>query len=118
VNPPTSLRAGEIVLIVFPFTDLSGQKLRPALILSAPAPDEFIVAFITSRMPALTSATAHTISLNDPEFAATGLKVASTVRLDKLATLHRSLIRRRLGQVGPSTERAIAACLRNVFHQL
>jgi len=39
---------GEIVLVEFPFTDLSGSKLRPALVL-AEKKDDVLVAFITSK---------------------------------------------------------------------
>jgi len=51
----------------------------------------------------------------DDEFASTGLKVSSTVRLDKIVTLDRALIRRRLGNIGPTTQRAVNDALRIVF---
>lgn len=40
---------GDIVLIAFPFTDLSGSKLRPAVVLAQVA-DDITVCFITSRL--------------------------------------------------------------------
>jgi mRNA interferase MazF len=43
------LHQGDVVLIPFPFADLSGQKVRPAVVVSAdPQGTELIVAFITS----------------------------------------------------------------------
>jgi mRNA interferase MazF len=43
------MNKGEIILITFPFTDLSGSKLRPALILAADK-DDVTVAFITTNL--------------------------------------------------------------------
>jgi mRNA interferase MazF len=84
---------GSIVLTRFPFTDLSGDKRRPALVVSRDndrRPD-LVVCFITS------------IPRTGPDMAplaataGTGLKVPSVVRFDKLATLDRSVIAGRLG---------------------
>ncbi len=43
------MNKGEIILITFPFTDLSGSKLRPALVLAADKED-VTVAFITTNL--------------------------------------------------------------------
>ena len=88
---------GSIVLARFPFTDLSGDKRRPALVISRDndrRPD-LVVCFITS------------VQRNGPDMAAippaagTGLKVPSLVRFDKLATLDRSVIAGKLGAAPP-----------------
>jgi mRNA interferase MazF len=42
------MKKGDIILIPFPFTNLSGRKLRPALVLAV-SPADIIVAFITSQ---------------------------------------------------------------------
>jgi mRNA interferase MazF len=76
---------GSIVLTRFPFTDLSGDKRRPALVVSRAndrRPD-LVVCFITMAPLAATTGT--------------GLKVSSVVRFDKLVTLDRSVIAGRLG---------------------
>ena len=108
------LRRGDVVLVRFPFTDLSATRLRPALIVGRPAED-VILAFITSHKPAAPPHASCPLTPADAEFGATGLKVASSVRLDKLATLHHSLIRRRLGRIGTDTEARVARALRYVF---
>jgi mRNA interferase MazF len=109
------LARGDIVLILFPFTDLAGQKLRPALIVGRPSGDDVIVAFMTSQLTGVEPRAEHLLAPTDPEFAATGLNGSTLVRLNKLATLHRRLVQRRLGRIGPATEQAVARGLRYVF---
>lgn len=114
-RPAASLRRDDIVLVSFPFSDLSGRKLRPALVVGRPSSDDTVLAFITSQDGEIESKTEHLIAPGDPEFATTGLKVGSRVRLTKLATLHRSLVRRRLGRIGPRSRIAVADALRYVL---
>ena len=114
-RPVATLRRDDVVLVSFPLTDLSGHKLRPALIVGRPLGDDVVLAFITSRGGEAMPKADHVIAPGDAEFAATGLKVASRVRLNKLATLHRALVRRRLGRIGPRSRRAVDGALRYVL---
>src|SRR5687767_13684308 len=111
------LRQGDVVLVPFPFADLTGRKMRPAVIVSAnPQGSETIVAFITSVMTNRSPRGAEVELLqSDPEFRVSGLKVDSLVRVDKLVTLSSSLISRRLGVIGPTTQSRIAAMLHRAF---
>jgi hypothetical protein len=52
---------------------------------------------------------------SNPEFRAAGVKTDSLIRLDKVITLARSVVSRRLGKVGPITKSAAAAMLRRAF---
>jgi mRNA interferase MazF len=72
---------GDIVLVPFPFTDLSGSKFRPALILAKDDVD-MIVAFITSQSKWVSESTVPLRATKR-----NGLKVDSHVRLNKIATL-------------------------------
>lgn len=114
-----ALARGDIVLVSFPFTDLSGQKIRPTLIVGRPDSDEFVFAFITSQIrsdaAASTNRAEHRLDTSLSEFSAMGLRAPSIVRLDKLATLHRRVVRRRIGRIGRETQSAVASCLRYVF---
>ena len=99
----------------YPFTDLSGAKVRPALIVGRVRGPDLILAFITSQVGGPAPPAACLLAPPDPEFGAMGLKGPSAVRLDKLATLQRGLIRRRLGAIGPRTEQRVNAALRRAL---
>ncbi|MGH9946560.1 MAG: type II toxin-antitoxin system PemK/MazF family toxin [Pyrinomonadaceae bacterium] len=89
----------KIVWVPFPFDDLSSSKARPAVCLTRVIKlyDHIVLAFITSRISNEPSSTDLVIELNDRGFAVTGLKVASTIRLHRLMTISRKMIRRELG---------------------
>jgi mRNA interferase MazF len=113
----TALHQGDVVLVPFPFADLTGQKMRPAVIVSAdPQTPELILAFITSVLTNRSPRGAEVELLrSNPEFRVAGVKADSLIRLDKLVTLSRSIVTRRLGKVGPITKTATAAMLRRAF---
>ncbi|MEO6050354.1 MAG: type II toxin-antitoxin system PemK/MazF family toxin [Pyrinomonadaceae bacterium] len=95
----------KIVLVPFPFDDLSASKVRPAVCLT----DELspyghiVLAFITSRISEDPGRSELIIEADDENFAATGLKVASTIRLHRLMTVTTSIISRELGTCQPVT---------------
>ncbi|MBI2458219.1 MAG: type II toxin-antitoxin system PemK/MazF family toxin [candidate division NC10 bacterium] len=98
------LRKGDLILVPFPFTDLTAVKYRPAVILTPePTGPDLVVAYLSSVIPSEPLPPAHLlVSPDHPEFRETGLKRASVIRVDKLMTVSRSRVRRRLGRLGPS----------------
>jgi len=110
------LARGDIVVAAFPYTDLSGQKRRPALILNEnTAHGDVILAFISTQVPPQLPPTSVLLANTDPDFQQTGLKTDSVIRLDKLATIERRLITRRLGKLSQSklfaVDKALLAAL-------
>ena len=98
-----ALTRGDIVLAAFPYTNLAMQKRRPALVLNENTDQgDVILAFISSQIPSSPSATSLLLENSDPEFSQTGLKADSVIRLDKIATIERHLITRRLGKLPES----------------
>jgi mRNA interferase MazF len=96
------LARGDIVLVAFPFTDLSTTKRRPALVLWADAEQtDFTLAFISSQHLGQPGAGETVILPTHPEFSLTGLSVPSKIRTTKLVTLARGLLTRWLGRLGP-----------------
>ena len=105
---------GKIVLIPFPFTDLTSTKLRPALVLIEGEAD-CVVAFISSKVPAQPSPTEVLISEDQGEFASTGLKRTSVVRLDKVATVSKRLMLGEIGEIGETLRREVNRRLREAY---
>jgi len=105
---------GKVVLIPFPFTNLTATKLRPALVLFEGERD-VVVAFISSRVPEEPAPTDITINENHPEFKLTGLKVPSVIRLDKVATISKDLILGEIGEIGVKLKKEINKKLTEVF---
>jgi mRNA interferase MazF len=95
----------KIVLIDFPYDNLSDSKIRPAYCLTDPVGEQrqIIFAFITSRIPATLLTTDLVLDSVHPDFARSGLRKPSTLRLNHLITLRRSMIQRRLGELSLET---------------
>ncbi len=109
---------GKIVLVPFPFDDLSASKVRPALCLTNSSGQyrHVIAAFITSQQPGDISDTNLKIEVTDSDFEATGLRVTSVLRLHRLTTLPMSLIQRELGSLSTSQQRQVTEKLNNLFN--
>ncbi|MEI8130623.1 MAG: type II toxin-antitoxin system PemK/MazF family toxin [bacterium] len=90
-------KVGKIVLVPFPFTDLSGEKVRPALVLADDDKDaDFLVCFITTVV-SKKEKYGVVISKEDIHFKKTGLKATSVIRVSKIATLDKKVA---LGEIG------------------
>lgn len=101
---------GKVVLIQFPFDDLSSSKVRPAYCLTNPIGlyQHVIFALITSRVEKSSLETDLRLDSSHPNFSASGLIKPSVIRLDHLLTLRQSMIRRELGSLSIDTQSAIA----------
>ena len=104
-------------LIPFPFDDLSGAKVRPAVCLTDPIGPHrhMILAFITSRVPATLLATDLALDSNDPDFVSTGLRVSSTIQLHRLMTAATTLVQRELGTLSSGFQSQVNERLRKLF---
>jgi mRNA interferase MazF len=96
-----SMIKGKLVLVPFPFDDLSSAKLRPAVCLTNPigSHHHVVLAFITSRIPDEILETDIVIDSKRDDFSITGLHVSSAIRLHRLMTVTTSLIQRELGDL-------------------
>ena len=105
---------GDIVLVPFPFTDLTAIKQRPALVLSPERLNklraDLIVAAVTSQIPEALND--DEVLLSEADLRAGGLPKRSMVKLGKIFTIHQGLIRKKLGRVLQSTLQEIMQKLR------
>lgn len=103
------MKKGDIILISFPFTDFSGNKVRPALVLSVSSLD-VIVAFISTQL--------HRKEQVDIELAPSsvnGLKRISIIRLGKLLTIERKLVLGLLGNLDDEKLSELDNGLKKIF---
>jgi mRNA interferase MazF len=100
------MNKGDIVLIPFPFTDLSGLKNRPALILIAGETD-ITLSFITTQLKWEEPLDV----IIEPSFE-NGIKRTSIIRLSKLATLDKDLV---LGKLGNLSQTEMATVNKNLI---
>ena len=107
----------KVVLVPFPFDDLSAIKVRPAVCLTnAIGPHQHVVlAFITSRLVSNPLATDVILDSISSDFPDTGLRVSSTLQLHRLMTVTVSLIQRELGILSPRLQAEIDLRLRNLL---
>jgi len=103
------MKKGDILLIPFPFTDLSGIKNRPALLL-AQSERDVIVAFITTQLKWEDD---HHIVIQPSHES--GIKKTSLLRLDKLTTINKELIIGKLGNLSSSELRSVDIKLLQLF---
>jgi mRNA interferase MazF len=86
---------GEVVLVSFPFSELSTVKLRPAVCLADAGKGDWILCQITSNAYGDPNAT----PLDASDFATGGLLVASVARPGKLFTARQSLVNRTVSKL-------------------
>lgn len=115
VSPSTM--KGNVVLVPFPFDDLTTTKVRPAVCLTDPVGlhRHVVVAFITSRTPSPILPTDIVLDSSQQDFAKTGLRVQSTIRLHRLMTLSTTMIVRDLGALPIATHQHVITALHRFF---
>ncbi len=113
-------RAGQIVLFRFPQTDLEQGKLRPALLLGKlPGPyDDWLICMISSQARHSISGFDEMAQESDSDFAATGLKVTSVIRVGRLAVVEGGVLLGAIGHVAPERLQRIKSRLAEWLVQL
>jgi mRNA interferase MazF len=96
--------AGEVVLVPFPFSDLSAAKVRPAIVLAGVGLGDWILCQVTSNP----YGDPHAVPLAASDFASGGLNVASFARPGKLFTANLTLMVRSVGRLkGPPCQQLL-----------
>lgn len=99
---------GDLLLIPFPFTDLSASKRRPVLALTAPDRyGDFIALPVTSRPQS-----EHGLSIASGDLVAGTLPAPSWIRTNCIVTLNVSLVVKTIGHL---SERAVEAAAKELF---
>ena len=96
---------GSVVLVPFPFSDLSQTKRRPAVVLAPAERGDWILCQITSKPYAGVRA----VQLTDADFERGSLRLTSYARPAKLFTAHESLFVIEIGMLRADSLRKVAA---------
>ena len=108
-----ALAAGSVVLVPFPFSDLSQSKLRPAVVLADAKRGDWILCQVTSNAYGDTRA----VELGDGDFARGGLQLVSYARPAKLFTAHRSLVVSQVGELRAESLKRLTDRVISIFQR-
>ena len=93
---------GDVVVIPFPFSDLSGSKRRPALVLSDLPGEDIILCQITSQRNDI-----HAVAIDKNSFAEGSLPSVSYIRPTRLFTADKNIIIRKAGTINKSLHETV-----------
>lgn len=110
--PLIEIRPGDIALVPFPFTDLSGQKLRPALVLFVNNED-LTVLFISSNINILGNGDIIINPDNENR-----LRSRSVIKITKIATISRSIVKYHFGRLEESLFMKVLKSLKDEIDHL
>ena len=96
-------QAGQIVLFRFPQADFEAGKLRPALMLSQlPGDyDDWLICMISTQLRHAVPNFDEIVRDSDPDFAESGLKVTSVIRIGRLAVVQGEILLGAIGRIAP-----------------
>ncbi len=94
---------GAIVLVQFPFTDLSAKKVRPALVICDEGGEDVLIVPISTTVNAMR----NDVILADSDYKTMILPVISCVRYKKLFTLSKFLILKKVSELKQKTAQQI-----------
>lgn len=86
---------GDVVVLPFPFSDLTKSKKRPALVIANLQGDDIILAQITSK----NRLDNYSIELNESDFEQGSLNLTSIIRINRLFTADKSIILYKIGSL-------------------
>jgi len=107
-----SFRQGDVLLAFLVFSDGQGAKRRPVLVVHDFGDADLLVAPITSH-PVRSESDVMLVQWEEA-----GLKLPSTVRLEKFSTIAKSCIARSLGALRPADAERVRQTLESVFQKV
>jgi len=85
---------GEVVILPFPYSDLSKSKRRPALVLASLSGDDVILCMITGNTP-----DSYAVELSTTDFETGNLKKPSNIRPNRIFTADSNIIEYAAGKL-------------------
>ncbi len=107
MGAPPVVKRGAVVLVRFPFSDLSASKLRPALVLADVGRGDSVLVQVTSNP----YSDSHAVELTEASFVRGSLERTSYARPGKLFTANETLIARSVGELAPDVAEAVLSAV-------
>jgi mRNA interferase MazF len=110
-----SIRRGDVVLVDYPYTDRTGSKVRPTLVVSADEinnEDDAVIAAITSVVRASLKSSELFVDLTKPDAVGSGLLSDSVVECWNLLTIDQKFIVHKIGRLSRGLMRQVDDCLK------
>lgn len=105
---------GEIIIVPFPFSDLSFIKQRPVLILSKDSDniisEDIITCGITSNLKNIR----HSVLIDSKNLSKGKIPTQSRIKLDKLFTINKQIIKKKIAKINETTMKKV----KQEFHEL
>jgi len=100
-----------VVVVLFPFSDLSASKKRPALVIAILEGDDVILCQITSEA----RQDAYAVALLDGDFKSGKLQVPSRIRPNRIFTAEKSIITYKIGSLKETKIKEVEKKLIKIF---
>ena len=104
---------GDVVVVPFPFSDLTEAKRRPALVAASPSGDDLILCQITSQP----IRDGYALALSDSDFRDGSLKQLSNIRPNRLFTADKRLILYRVGGLKPEKLEEVTQAIVHILRE-
>jgi mRNA interferase MazF len=109
------MKRGDVVLADFPFQDLAGSKVRPAVVVQNDADNQLlgntILVMVTGNLADVARTTNVLIDTTTPAGAASGLRGPSLVKCGNLASIRQHRVLRVIGNLSGALMRQVNAAL-------
>lgn len=96
-------KQGEIVIVPFPFSDLSGTKQRPVLIISNNDYNNTCEDVITCGITSNKKESRYAIIIDNKNLIEGQIPLQSSIKIDKLFTLEKTIIIKKIGRINKET---------------
>jgi len=107
-------KQGEILIVPFPFSDLSSVRQRPVLLLSKNVDNEQSDDIITCGITSNLKNTGYSVVIDDASLEKGKIPKRSRIKVDKLFTLDKKIVKKSIARVNKETFEIV----RNEFRKL
>lgn len=90
---------GDILIVPFPFSDLSSIKQRPVLILSKSSYNREAEDIVTCGITSNLRDAMHSVLIDNKDLESGSIPRASRIKVDKLFTIEKSIVKKKIGKI-------------------